>query len=100
MIKSLKRTGFAVILFLAVYGAGTLGCQYFPSLAQSCGQSSLSTILPLGLMYIAVLLSMIIIPIAVILYLRLTVLIPLSKLFFGNYKLLDSKFFSWLADSK
>ena len=100
MNRSIKFASCLVILFLAIYGAGTFGCQYFPSLAQSCGQTGLLAILPLGLMYIAVFLSMVVIPIWTIMYLRVTVIMGLSKIFYGDYKTLDSKLSGWLTTGK
>ena len=100
MNNSIKYASSVVILFLAVYGAGVFGCQYFPSLAQSCGQSNLLAVLPLGLMYIAVILSLVIIPIWTIMFLRVTVVMGLSKIFYGDYKTLESKLSNWLVIEK
>lgn len=100
MIRSIKLASCLVIVFLAIYGAGTFGCQYFSSLAKSCGQSGLFVILPLGLMYIAVFLSMVIIPIWTIIYLRVTVIMGFSIIFFGDYKTLESKLSGWLTTGK
>ena len=88
------------ILFLAVYGAGTFGCQYFPSLAQSCDQSQITAVFSLGLMYIAVFMSMLIIPIWTLMYLRITVMMGLSKIVYGDYKTLESKLGIWLSNQK
>ena len=100
MVRFAKWASGYSFLFLAIYGAGTFGCQYFPLLAQSCGNSSLFSVLALGLMYMAVLLSIVILPVWILMYLRVTVIMGLSKIFYGDYRTLEFKFSEWLSSGK
>ncbi len=95
MQKTTKYLAIISICFLVFYVTSILGCKFFPSLAQGCSEESLLFSLLYGLLYLLVAASLVIIPLIAIVYIRVTIIMPISKFIYGDGNVLDAKLFGW-----
>lgn len=83
-----------LLLFVLLF-ASYAGCNIFPLWANGCQQEGVLFTLLYGLLYTMIVLTLIIVPLIAIIYIRVTIIMPISKMLYDDETILDAGLFGW-----